>query len=877
LPLYALAIFVAAFLLFLVQPLLGKLLLPWFGGGAGVWTACLLFFQVALLLGYLYADLLQRFARGRAQIVVHLAVLGLSAVWLPIGTGTGTLDAARAISPTWGVLAALSAAVGLPYLVLSSTSPLMQRWFARAHPGRSPYRLYALSNLGSVLALLSFPFLIEPRLSTEVQTHAWSLLYGVFLLAAAACGVALWRAKPDDDTVLAGSGATHGASAARIGPGRVVFWLCLAAVGSLTLMSSTNFLTQDIAPLPLLWIVPLALYLVTFIIAFEYERLYRRWLFIPLLMVAVFLNNLMFHGALGLGLGGNATLCLLAMFSICMVCHGELARSKPPAAKLTFFYLTVAAGGALGGVVVTFVAPVLFQDYWEYQAGLFAAWLLALVAVARRPDVDATPETADTHAPTRLRRLAWLGLLPLLALGLSFGVVVWKDRVSSKVIARNFYGSFSVDERLSGGSAVRQIMHGSTDHGSQLQFDAARWRPAGYYSRFSGLGLALRHFRTAATVAASDSRTTRPVGASNIGVIGLGTGTTAAYARSGDAVQFYEINPQIHELAEGWFTYLSDARERGAEIDVAIGDARVVLQQELNAGDAHGFDVLAVDAFSSDAIPVHLLTAEAGALYWQHLRPDGVLAVHISNRHLDLTPVVLSIARAQGKEVVAVTDPGFKPVHGAAATTWLLLTDNPAVIAAVGRYHGRSVQSDPNPEAVAWTDDYASLWSVLGVRSFGSVWTRTLLGGYFVLDQAELLGPERDSRLGDRARALHVSSRGERAVVVMTTTAVSAMVAGDNADEIGAKQLVTGFMSASLAENRPTGGFALLYVQATGELLIEPFGPEGRALDPGWVATAERIGDEARARLGAGDLPGDVVYDAASGLINRLAPATPEP
>ena len=879
--LYATAIFVGAFLLFQVQPMIGKILLPWFGGGAGVWTVCLLFFQVALLIGYAYADLLQRLTRCKTQIITHLVLLTCSVAWLPIGASRTRLEAAQDLDPTFGLLVILTLSIGLPYAVLSSTSPLMQKWFSLSHPGRSPYRLYALSNLGSVLALVSFPFLIEPRLTTQTQTMIWSGLYGVYLASVAVCAVALWKKKnaawpqpqspqspPPEDAAL------HPRPTAST----VVFWLALSAVGSLTLMSSTNFLTQDVAPLPLLWICPLTLYLVSFIIAFEYEKLYLRWVFVPLLIIAVFFSNLLFHQAGRPALWVSVTVCLSALFSICMVCHGELARSKPDPRHLTFFFLIVALGGAVGGVVVTFLAPVLFQDYWEYHAGLLAAWLLALVAIARS-------QAAQPARPgSRLGRksVVMLGALPLIALAASFAVAAWSDRAGATVIARNFYGSFRVEPFTVAGSPFKRIRHGTTDHGIQFENADSRWRPAGYYGPYSGLGLAIRLFPFE-DPAIDDAATLGQRPPLHLGVVGLGTGTTAAYLKPGDRLEFYEINPQIEELARTHFSYLKDAEQRtGEPVPVHLGDARVVLDQQLRSEQSKQFDILAIDAFSSDAIPTHLLTAEASDLYWNHLKANGVLAIHISNRHLDLLPVVRAIAERAGKSVHTVHDPGQALVHGAYRSVWVLVTENERMLRVLRRFS--PLPSDLQKRASfskplqLWTDDFASIWSILGANEIPSPWLSAPLQGYFILDRAAVLSPSTNFTLSDEARLLYLNTGGRANVMLLTIESI-ASASIDPAPDLTLERFTQAFMDNLLPKGRENLGYMLVYERQTNELVLKAFDLDRKASR----LSAERLQEAARlpleraqAQLAAGQPANVVLVQVTQALTRSLQPRSGE-
>ncbi len=852
---YALTIFLGAFLLFQVQPMIGKFILPWFGGGAGVWTACLLFFQVALLVGYAYAHGLGLLLRGRGQIVVHLMLVAVSLLWLPMGVSRGWIERAQTQDPTLGVMLILAASIGLPYIVLSATSPLMQRWFAADNPGKSPYRLYALSNLGSVLALVSYPFVLEPSFPVGTQSLFWSVLYAVCALGFVWCGLGVWRHADALSTIVIETSDTPGktdSTEPKPTLATTLYWLVLAATGSLMLMSATNFLTQDIAPLPLLWVLPLALYLISFIVCFEYEKLYNRWVFVPLLVAAVFLNNYMFHAEVRLSLLTSAAICLLALFAICMVCHGELARAKPAPRRLTFYYLMIALGGALGGLTVALIAPLIFQDFWEYHAGLLLAWLLVLIALVRTKPREGSMIGRGG--------VAFLGALPLAALAASFVIAVWADRTSAILIERNFYGSFRIEEVSVAGAGIRRMRHGTTLHGSQFMLREQQWRPAGYYGQFSGMGVAIRHH----PIRKTDEQM-------RLGVVGLGAGTTATYVRKGDYLRFYEINPAIVDLAQDYFTYLEDARARGT-VDIALGDARIVLERELVRDGSHHFDVLAIDAFSSDAIPVHLLTREASDAYWGHLKPDGILAIHISNRHLDLLPVVFALAEHAGKKVIVIGDPGREVIHATNRTSWVLLTNNEAFLNTPEvRYAVSQVSEDTGPPLL-WTDDYASIWSVLGQYRVADVWTQAPMSGYFVLDQAPVLTPEIDMELGDRTRTTYRrTGGGAMVVVVLIESLESAMINAPPGMTL--PDVAAALRTAMLKDSVPTGGYMLLMERTRKRILIQPMSQSRylpRLSEDGLIAAAQPILDRANAQANANVPLPTIIRDATLALCDAV-------
>ena len=684
--LYAATILLSAFLLFQVQPVIAKIILPWFGGSAAVWTTCLLFFQVVLLLGYLYAHLLARYLKPRVQTRVHVVLLLASvlalrvypnASWKPSGAG----------DPALGILGLLAVAVGLPYFLLSSTGPLLQAWCARQFHGAVPYRLYALSNAGSMFALLSYPFLLEPVCTTHQQAAFWSAAYGAFLVlcvwTAIRAGRASQTAPPEPASETA---ALNG----KPRPRQYAFWLLLPACASVLLLAISNHINQNVAAIPFLWVLPLSLYLLSFILCFDGRGWfrYRRFPYLPLMAVFVGGMAVALDGLENAPIAFVAGLFALGLFACCMVCHGELTLLKPHPRFLTQFYLTIAAGGALGGLLVGFVAPRLFHSNYELELGMAFCAVIALAALADRPSPDwmrhllpgleLLPASlasllagflgflyrdrllAAVHwaagrfhwEPTRnfdacllLLVLLWLvGILLVLKRGVRLGWVplqgvrpfavemlalmligylgyeVGHANTGYRKMVRNFYGALKVVDTGSPEDldSTRGLLHGTINHGEQFMNPARRRLPTTYYSEESGIGIAIRDKQ-------------QSPGGMRVGVIGLGTGTTAAYGRAGDYYRFYEINPQVRAIAETEFTFLADCPCR---VETAIGDARLSLEREA----PQNFDVLAVDAFSGDSIPVHLLTTEAMQLYSRHLKPDGILAFHISNRYLDLRP-----------------------------------------------------------------------------------------------------------------------------------------------------------------------------------------------------------------------------------------------
>lgn len=688
--LYALTILVSAFLLFQVQPVIAKIILPWFGGSAAVWTTCLLFFQLVLLLGYLYSHAVVRYLKPRAQMLVHACLLAVSALALPIYPSASWKPTASA-EPTTAILGLLAATVGLPYFLLSTTGPLLQAWYARRFQGAMPYRLYALSNAGSMFALISYPALFEPSFTTHQQSGMWSWSYGVF---AVLCAFTAWKSNQsvarELHPVEAASEAISEAVPEAGGPPSTktyVMWLLLPAVASVLLLAITNHLSQNVAAIPFLWVLPLSIYLLSFILCFEGDGWYRRNPYLQLL--AVGLGSMTY--AVSVDMTSNVPIKIMiplfamGLFTCCMVCHGELARLKPDPKYLTHFYLMMSAGGALGGLIVGLLAPHLMNALYEMPLSLVACAVLITYVLRQDPELP------------WIRR--WPGVIASCVITLALaGYVGWQIRQmvsGSRLLVRNFYGGLKVRDSGAAGSLeeTRTLTHGTINHGEEYLNIARRHLPTTYYGPNTGIGIAIREKQKA--------------GAVRIGVIGLGTGTTAAYGRLGDYIRYYEINPLVLDLARKEFFYLADCK---AKLDVAMGDARLSLEQELQEGHPQNFDVLAVDAFSSDSIPVHLLTKEAMELYFRHLRPDGILAVHISNRYLNLQPVLEGEANATQKvaRIVDTDDDDTQDVFGA---TWVLIT-SPAT-GFTGEALTNSAPLDSKRSVRLWTDDYSNLFKIL--------------------------------------------------------------------------------------------------------------------------------------------------------------------
>ncbi len=676
--LYAVTIFVSAFLLFLVQPVIAKQILPWFGGSAAVWTTCLVFFQTTLLAGYAYSDLAVHRLAPRNQVRIHMALLLVSLVVLPI-VPSANWKPTGAEDPLWLILGLLAATIGLPYFLLSTTSPLVQAWFARARHGASPYRLFALSNFASMLALVGYPFLLEPWVPTRTQAIGWSVGYVLFVgLCAAAGSTSVRRLRtPEVLSLPAGEGTGDGTGLGEAPPtpARQVLWCTLAATGSLLLLAVSNHITQNVASVPLLWIVPLAIYLLTFILCFDASGWYRRDIFLAMLaaglgaMAWTLADSSLTHELeiqIGVFCGG--------LFLACMFCHGELVRLKPAPKYLTRFYLMISLGGAGGSVLVGIVAPLLLPAYFELAGGLVLCSLLLLWQVRRE------------HAV--------FGVLGLIAAVVTVGCGVWSIRQFYEdviVSTRNFYGVLRVTEWGSDeASHRRSLTHGTILHGTQFLAPNLRRRPTTYYTPTSGIGRLLEALHPRL----------EPL---RVGVIGLGTGTLATYGAKGDVYRFYDINPDVIAIAKRDFTFLGDS---DATIELALGDARLSLERE----PPEKFDVLAVDAFSSDAIPMHLITSEAIAVYLRHMKPGGVIAFHVTNRYLALAPVVEALGEAHGLAALHLRDDTKDGMTS--ISDWVLLSDN-AKLFARPELADFASEIEKRPDWRLWTDDFNNLIQVL--------------------------------------------------------------------------------------------------------------------------------------------------------------------
>jgi spermidine synthase len=671
--LYGLTIFVSAFLLFQVQPMIAKMILPWFGGAASVWITCMLFFQLVLLAGYIYAHWMINFLRPGGQIFVHILFIGLSLLLLPV-TPNQNLKIMSNIDPILHLLILLLGSVGLPYFLLSTTSPLLQSWYARTYQKAIPYRLFALSNLSSLLGLLAYPFFIEPYLTLSQQSYVWSWSYALFALTCIITAALGFKHRHVRGHHSHGEISEPDRHACPPTSRDNLVWFLLSTCSSVLLLSTTNYLTQNVASIPFLWILPLALYLFSFTLCFDRSGWYRRSWYVWIIAIAVG-GMAYFITAWGHNYDVMVTVPLFCagLFLCCMFCHGELAARKPAPGYLTGFYLMISVGGAAGGVLVSIIVPKVLSGPFELALSLNAcAFLLFAMNFRKKMLTDI--------------------VCSVLIIGALGSTIYYIDSFTEKahLLVRDFYGSLKVDINNKGEyNEYRTLVHGTITHGIQFTAPERRNGHYSYYSELSGVGMAMNSLQH---------------GPRNVGIIGLGVGSISTFAREGDTFRFYEIDPLVEKVARREFTYLSDCR---GKVDVLIGDGRLLLEQDTK----QKFDLLVVDAFSSDSIPVHLLTVEALELYFSRLKPDGILALHISNRHLKLQPVV-ELARIElNKQAILIFNSGDYD-NQIYRTDWVLLTSGRNLL-NIPEIKAAASELEPMPGLRLWTDNYSNLIQIL--------------------------------------------------------------------------------------------------------------------------------------------------------------------
>lgn len=673
---FTLATFLGAFLLFQVQPIVAKVILPWFGGTPSVWTVCMLFFQTLLLLGYSYAYLVVKLPRG-AQAFLHALVV-LVAIFLLPSTNTSSWVIPVTDHPTEAILLILFSAVGLPYTILATTGPLMQAWFHNRFPSRSPYALYALSNAGSLAALLTYPILVEPALTVDSQLRVWSGGFFFFAAFVIAAGIAQRGSKQS----LEASSVTSEEVAA-VSFRSVVLWIVLAAAPSILLLALTNHVCQDLAVVPFLWIAPLTIYLLSFIFTFSGNQLYSRKWYLPILLLLLFVvcdNQVS-------GVDSNVAVAifvsLLTLFVACMACHGELYRAKPHPSHLTTFYLMVSFGGALGGIFVGLIAPRVFVTYAELHLGLF---LTALALVAALFTDHSSPLYRLASGKRYLFSGAVLGLLAF-ALGINW----YKAQAGAIVQERNFFGIVRLLELATKETdePYRAHLHGRIVHGIQFLDPEKEMQPTAYYGPMAGSGMLFARHKAGA--------------GRKIAVTGLGAGTIASLTQPNDELVFYEINPLVLKHAEEYFSFL---QKSPAAVHTVLGDARLSLEHVPNGTK---YDIFVLDAFSGDAVPTHLLTKEAFELYMKLIASDGVIAMNITNKHLDLKPVVKALASHFGLDVLLVSSKDF-PEKGFKSCDWIIMSANSGFMEEL-RNTGATTPIEASP--IMWSDKFSNIYQLL--------------------------------------------------------------------------------------------------------------------------------------------------------------------
>jgi spermidine synthase len=689
--LFEVSVFLSAFLLFQIQPMIGKLILPWFGGTPAVWSAVMLFFQVFLTGGYAYAHWLIARIRIQHQSIVQIILITLALLALALFCLTPDINwkPRNVNSPVLDIFKLLIVSIGLPYFILAANSPLTQAWFSYLFPERSYARLYALSNAGSLAGLLAYPILIEPVFSLRSQVRIWALGFGLFGLLAGLIAVrsvrtmlAMYPTRRLPRRRLQRQGAAT--SSNRPSLALVLLWVTLSATASLFLLSVTNQITQDVAAFPFLWVLPLTLYLLSFILAFSGEHGYSRKFYAILFIISIGLVLFIMFFAAFLHVYWQLAVYGLLLFAACMLCHGELYRLRPAPQSLTTFYLMLSIGGAAGGIFVTLIAPLIFNGYQEFFVGLGVILTISLVVLHGKH---------DTQVFVRSLLVVFVSVTVLAS--------IFAARFTSALyLERNFYGALRVRETIPEGSTknVYMLSHGITVHGFQFTDAELRQKPTAYYVQDSGVGLAILNHP-------------RYKRGQRVGMLGMGVGTLTVYGQPGDVYRLYEINPAVAALAEGqggYFLFLSHSQ---ANLTVILGDARLSLEHELAADDPQNFDVLVLDTFSSDAIPVHLITKEAFALYLEHLASDGIIAVHISNRHLDLQPVLWQLAQYHDLSMVRINYPGDS--EGGYSTDWILLARDPALLENPPIQERAIDLSDYSTDIRLWTDNYSNLFQIL--------------------------------------------------------------------------------------------------------------------------------------------------------------------
>jgi hypothetical protein len=723
--LFGVTIFVSSALLFSIQPMIAKMLLPLLGGTPAVWNTCMVFFQAVLLCGYAYALVVSRWPLKR-QLVAQLVMLCLAFISLPIGISHSWANSVPpSDNPSLWLLLCLAASVGLPFFIVSSNSPLLQKWFSRTstEAARDPYFLYSASNAGSLLALLAYPALMEPFFTLRGQGRLWTVVYAVLVLLIGLHSLMLWRSRETEPVRAEEEIATQKPTL-----NRRLRWLLLAFAPSSLMLGVTNYITTDIASVPLLWIIPLALYLLTMVFAFARKPLFSPRL-ADLIVPGATVVLLMLYLADASGSGSRMLIFvhLAYFFFAALMCHGQLAADRPGARYLAQFYVWLSLGGVLGGIFNALLAPMLFHSVVEYPLAILLSCLLLPGArgAGKEQRLDfAFPVlifaftmllgwVADRYAPTQMSGSVFVVALPLfvsyplhkrpLRFALSLGAIILAAGLVTGVgrstmhSERNFFGVLKVINNEQ--NNVHSFLHGSTVHGRQSTLPDRKCEPLSYYHREGPLGRIFIHFE--------NSRA-----GSNVAIIGLGTGATLSYSRPGERWTFYEINPAVVSVArsQDFFKYFSDCA--AVPPDIVLGDARLKLH---NAPDG-SYNLLVLDAFSSDSIPVHLMTQQALDLYLSKLAPGGLIVFHISNRNLELGKVVADLAKSRNLSGVSLLDLSPSTPNGKDPSHWVVVARNSADYGALANDKDAQPLVSNGTDSV-WTDDFSNIVSVFKFRN----------------------------------------------------------------------------------------------------------------------------------------------------------------
>lgn len=662
-------IVMSAFLLFQIQPILAKQLLPLWGGGAAIWTSCMLFFQGALLLGYLHAFGLSLIKNLNVQLLIQTILLLLSLILLPHLFWEWN-DKPVSSFPEVSIVTILLIHIGLPFFILSSTGVILQHWYAylSSDSKQPPYGWYAWSNIGSLIALLGYPFIVENHFTLLMQKQLWAGLYCVFVMSNITLMSIFYRnARHISQPRI----AILKNITSRKRP--VTLWIALSAAGCMMLLSTTHSLTLNISSLPFLWVLPLSLYLMSYILVFSKYKLYTRQRWIPMFVFCLFAALLMFFVGSQFNTICQIIMYVLILFVACVVCHGELFKSAPSSEHLTLFYLCISLGGFIGSLLISFVAPLVFQNLAEYPASVYFIYILLGASLLAKQPLKFKPVIPLTWA---------IGLLLIPVLFVQLDQAYTRYDIAN---TRNFYGYLSVKDVQIDNTISRRLIDGTTIHGIQIMQDSNK-ETTGYYDADTGIAVAIKHAQKQQQM--------------TMAVIGLGAGVLASYGRSADTIHFYELNPDVKYLAETYFDYLSQSP---AKIDITLGDGRISMQNY----PRKDIDLLVIDAFSSDSIPVHLLTQEAISLYWQRMTKDGLLVIHISNNHLDLYPIIASIAKHMGKQSYLFKSTSTKT--GQYQSEWVVMTNNQQFNASSEVARKAVKMHISTQQEIVWTDQFNSL------------------------------------------------------------------------------------------------------------------------------------------------------------------------